>query len=214
MAVVDVQKAMILQMVVDVGDQQVEENPAPQLLNVGSRVLCMGMHGIDQFGVAAVFFSRGLQQGGGRLVGNACVVCAPVKAANDGNGGFAQQDDAGRRCRNTGLFCQFQGQHLTPGNATGIADARATSGTASVPGVVSGQGMAPVQGASGSLSGAAGHPASVAALEVLTPEQAAQLLSVSVEDVLASIQSGELKARRIGTAYRIARSALDEFLRG
>ena len=90
----------------------------------------------------------------------------------------------------------------------------AASGTASVPGAVSGQGMAPVQGASGGFSGAAGHPASVAALEVLTPEQAAQLLSVSVEDVLASIQSGELKARRIGTVYRIARSALDEFLRG
>lgn len=88
------------------------------------------------------------------------------------------------------------------------------SGTASVPGAVSGQGMAPVQGASGGYSAVAGHSASVAALEVLTPEQAAQLLSVSVEDVLASIQSGELKARRIGTAYRIARSALDEFLRG
>ena len=90
----------------------------------------------------------------------------------------------------------------------------AASGTASVPGVVSGQGMAPVQGASGGYSAVAGHSASVAALEVLTPEQAAQLLSVSVEDVLASIQSGELKARRIGAAYRIARSALDEFLRG
>ena len=90
----------------------------------------------------------------------------------------------------------------------------AASGTASAPGAVSGQGMAPVQGASGGSSGAGGHPSSVAALEVLTPEQAAQLLSVSVEDVLASIQSGELKARRIGTAYRIARSALDEFLRG
>ena len=90
----------------------------------------------------------------------------------------------------------------------------AAGGTASVPGVVSGQGMVPAQGASGGLSGAGGHPSSVAVLEVLTPEQAAQLLSVSVEDVLASIQSGELKARRIGTAYRIARSALDEFLRG
>lgn len=90
----------------------------------------------------------------------------------------------------------------------------AASGTASVTGAVSGQGMAPVQGASGGSSGAVGHPAPVATLEVLTPEQAAQLLSVSVEDVLASIQSGELKARRIGTAYRIARSALDEFLRG
>lgn len=90
----------------------------------------------------------------------------------------------------------------------------AASGTASVPGAVSGQGMVPVQGASGGYSGAAGHPSPVATLEVLTPGQAAQLLSVSVEDVLASIQSGELKARRIGTAYRIARSALDEFLRG
>lgn len=57
MAVVDVQKAMILQMVVDVGDQQVEENPAPQLLNVGSRVLCMGVQGVDQLGVTAVFLA-------------------------------------------------------------------------------------------------------------------------------------------------------------
>lgn len=50
--------------------------------------------------------------------------------------------------------------------------------------------------------------------EVLTPEQAAQLLAVSVEDVLASIASGELKARKIGNAYRIAKTALDDFLRG
>ena len=52
------------------------------------------------------------------------------------------------------------------------------------------------------------------ALDVLTPEQAAQALSVSVEDVMASIAAGELKARKIGNATRIARSALEEFLRG
>ncbi len=51
-------------------------------------------------------------------------------------------------------------------------------------------------------------------LDVLTPEQAAQLLGVSVEDVMASIAAGELKARKIGSATRIAKSALDEFLRG
>lgn len=56
--------------------------------------------------------------------------------------------------------------------------------------------------------------AATATPDVLTPEQAAQLLSVSVEDVMASIQSGDLKARKIGNAYRIAKSALDEFLRG
>ncbi len=57
-------------------------------------------------------------------------------------------------------------------------------------------------------------PAAAVTPEVLTPEQAAQLLGVSVEDVMASIQSGDLKARKIGNAYRIAKSALDEFLRG
>ena len=53
-----------------------------------------------------------------------------------------------------------------------------------------------------------------AGLEVLTPDQAAQMLSVSVEDVMAAIDAGELKARKIGNATRIARSALEAFLRG
>lgn len=61
---------------------------------------------------------------------------------------------------------------------------------------------------------AAAAPAATATPDVLTPEQAAQLLSVSVEDVMASIQSGDLKARRIGNAWRISKAALDEFLRG
>jgi excisionase family DNA binding protein len=54
----------------------------------------------------------------------------------------------------------------------------------------------------------------VSGLEVLTPEQAAQTLGVSVEDVMASITAGDLKARKIGNAYRIAKSALEEFLKG
>lgn len=58
-------------------------------------------------------------------------------------------------------------------------------------------------------------PASAAATpDVLTPDQAALLLSVSVEDVMASIESGDLKARKIGNAWRISKAALDEFLRG
>ncbi len=65
---------------------------------------------------------------------------------------------------------------------------------------------------------AAAAPAATAApasgLEVLTPEQAAQALGVSVEDVMASITAGELKARKIGSAYRIAKTALEEFLKG
>ena len=61
---------------------------------------------------------------------------------------------------------------------------------------------------------APGAVSAAATPDVLTPEQAAQLLAVSVEDVMASIAAGDLKARKIGSAYRIAKSALDEFLRG
>ncbi|MDD2712630.1 MAG: SPFH domain-containing protein [Simplicispira sp.] len=50
--------------------------------------------------------------------------------------------------------------------------------------------------------------------QVLTPAQAAQALGVSEQDVLAEIAAGHLKARQIGSQWRIAHSALDEFLRG
>lgn len=49
---------------------------------------------------------------------------------------------------------------------------------------------------------------------VMTPEQAAAILQVSEADVLAIIESGELKARKIGSAVRISRQALEEFLSG
>lgn len=56
--------------------------------------------------------------------------------------------------------------------------------------------------------------AAAPALDVLTPEQVAQALGVAVTDVIAAIEAGELKARKIGATYRIARAALDDYLRG
>ena len=50
--------------------------------------------------------------------------------------------------------------------------------------------------------------------DVMTPTEAAQLLRVAEEDVVAAIEAGDLKARKLGSAYRISKSALDEFLAG
>ena len=47
---------------------------------------------------------------------------------------------------------------------------------------------------------------------VMTPSEAAAVLRVSEEDVIAAIQSGDLKARKIGSAYRISKEALEKFL--
>ena len=78
--------------------------------------------------------------------------------------------------------------------------------------------MRGMQGNAPTAPAAAPPPLPVAAaapaLDVLTPEQAAQALSVSVEDVMAAIAAGDLKARKIGNATRIARSALEAFLHG
>lgn len=49
---------------------------------------------------------------------------------------------------------------------------------------------------------------------VMTPGEAAGVLKVSEEDVLAAIQSGDLKAKKIGNAYRISKESLEEFLKG
>jgi excisionase family DNA binding protein len=49
--------------------------------------------------------------------------------------------------------------------------------------------------------------------DLLSPGEAAQLLGVSEGDVLATIQSGDLKAKKIGSTFRITRSALDDFLK-
>ena len=62
-------------------------------------------------------------------------------------------------------------------------------------------------------AGPAGGPAGASPLpELLDAEHAAQVLGVSTADVLAVIESGELKAKKIGSSYRIKRSALGDYL--
>ena len=48
---------------------------------------------------------------------------------------------------------------------------------------------------------------------VMTPSEAAGILKVSEEDVLAAITAGDLKAKKLGNAYRISKEALEEFLK-
>jgi excisionase family DNA binding protein len=61
--------------------------------------------------------------------------------------------------------------------------------------------------------GAAAAPPLVPGVpELLTPADAARALGVTESDVMASIEAGDLKAKKIGSAFRITRAALDQFL--
>lgn len=65
-----------------------------------------------------------------------------------------------------------------------------------------------------STAGSGAAAASTAMPDVMTPSEAAVFLKVSEEDVVAAITAGELKARKIGSAYRVSKESLQEFLKG
>ena len=112
-------------------------------------------------------------------------------------------------------YMQFQ-------TARGIRDAAQSSGeagsmTGAGVGLGAGMGMgaAMAQAMSQSMApdaqqSSTGAPAAVP--DIMTLSEAGAYMRVGEEDVLAVIQSGELKAKKIGTSYRISKKAIDEFL--
>jgi len=52
-----------------------------------------------------------------------------------------------------------------------------------------------------------------ASLDLMNPAQVAQMLGVAESDVLASLEAGDLKGKKIGTQWRVPRSAVEAFLR-
>ena len=60
--------------------------------------------------------------------------------------------------------------------------------------------------------GIAGQPAPAAVPETLSPADAAKLLGVSEADVIASLEAGDLKGRKIGSQWRLTRAQLAQFL--
>lgn len=76
-----------------------------------------------------------------------------------------------------------------------------------------GQVASPAAGAPAAGAPAAGAPVPAPlTVEILTPAQVAEVLGVSEADVIATIEAGDLKAKKVGSAYRVTRNALDAFL--
>lgn len=92
------------------------------------------------------------------------------------------------------------GAGLTAGIGAGMGIGNALSGA--------------LAGANQPQSGGATAAGAAAMPEVMDPAQAAEFLKVSSEDIIAAIEAGDLQARKIGSAYRISKTALEEFLKG
>jgi excisionase family DNA binding protein len=68
------------------------------------------------------------------------------------------------------------------------------------------------QATAGIAAPAAAPAANAAPPALLTPAQVAEALGVGEADVLASLESGDLKGKKIGTQWRVTRAAVDAFL--
>jgi excisionase family DNA binding protein len=103
------------------------------------------------------------------------------------------------------------GAGLTAGIGAGMGIGNVLS--SSLSGMTGNQGQQQA-GQTGAVAGGAAAGAAAATPAVMTPAEAAAVLKVSEEDIMAAIQAGDLKARKIGNAYRISKEALEEFLKG
>ncbi len=115
------------------------------------------------------------------------------------------------------IMAQQGGMLGAPAAGAGVLGTPAAGGGA-VPSAGVPAGAGGVSGTGAGVAGAGAAPARPAGAgipslsDVLTPAQVADALGVGESDVLAIIESGELKAKKIGSVFRIKQSSLDAFL--
>ena len=111
-------------------------------------------------------------------------------------------------------YVKFQmAEAMGKGEGGGMANTAAQLGA----GLAMGQQMMAAMG-SAQITPAAGQSAGVSPVISSTPEllgtaDIAKVLGVSEADVLATLETGELKGKKIGSTWRVTKSALDEFLK-
>jgi excisionase family DNA binding protein len=104
------------------------------------------------------------------------------------------------------------------GGAGGEAGSLTSAGVGLGAGVGIGAGMAGMIGQAmagaqaGTQQAAAGAAAAAAVPDVMTLSEAAAYLKVAEADVQGLIDGGEIKAKKIGTSFRISKKTLDDFL--
>jgi excisionase family DNA binding protein len=108
-------------------------------------------------------------------------------------------------------FQMAQGMEKGGGGAGGMA-AEMAVGMAMAQQMMNQSGGLMAQATKGVAAAPPAPAPSAAAPEVLTPAQVGAVLGVSEADVISSLEAGDLKGRKIGTQWRVTRTAVDAFL--
>jgi excisionase family DNA binding protein len=134
-------------------------------------------------------------------------------------GNLKPSDKSAQELRDMGMLDMSTYTQLQAADAMRDAAQNPSGGAGLTAGIGAGMGIGNLmqQATSGAMSNQQQSSSSVVnngMPDVMTPSEAAKVLKVSEEDVLAAITAGDLKAKKLGSAYRISKSSLEEFLKG
>ncbi|MFC2065091.1 SPFH domain-containing protein [Chloroflexota bacterium] len=134
-------------------------------------------------------------------------------------GNLKPSDKSAQELRDMGMLDMSTYTQLQAADAMRDAASNPSGGAGLTAGIGAGMGIGNLMqqatsGAATSQKASENAPNGNEMPDVMTPSEAAQVLRVSEEDVLAAITSGDLKAKKLGKAYRISKSSLEEFLKG
>jgi len=136
-------------------------------------------------------------------------------------GNLKPSDKSAQELRDMGMLDMATYTPLQAADAMRDAANNQRGGAGLTAGIGAGMGIGNLMGqaltgsASAGAAAASGGAAKSAGIpDVMTPAEAAGILRVSEEDVVAAITSGDLKAKKLGSAYRISKEALEAFLKG
>lgn len=132
-------------------------------------------------------------------------------------GNLKPSDKSAEELRAMGMLDMNTYTQLQAADALREAAKNPSGGAGLTAGIGAGVGLGNViteslRGASSNNAG--GMKTAVGIPDIMSPAEAAKILQVSEEDVVAAITDKSLKAKKIGNAYRISKESLQEFLKG
>ena len=132
-------------------------------------------------------------------------------------GNLKPSDKSAEELRSMGMLDMTTYTQLQAADALRDAAKNPSGGAGLTAGIGAGMGLGNVisdslRNATGGAGGSAA-PKATGIPDVMTPSEAAKILQVSEEDVMAAISENTLKAKKIGNAYRISKESLEEFLK-
>jgi excisionase family DNA binding protein len=130
-------------------------------------------------------------------------------------GNLKPSDKSAEELRQMGMLDMATYTQLQAADAMRDAASNPSGGAGLTAGIGAGMGIGNLmqQATSGAMQQQAAGGKAPVVPDVMSPAEAAAILKVSEEDVMAAINDKSLKARKLGSSYRISKEALEDFLK-